>query len=187
MSFVRPLRITLYAILWIFSAVLLGLSAARLHYTLHLSPFDPLNQGTSFYDPIVAELVVTTLLTMIWAPFIVHNIVTKREYGHLYTFTSELVGLFVLFIFWLVGAAIATSFWGNLHWCHQYMQCRLLTALVAFAWLGWILIFALFLTSLLHSFANSAFSDPMHGQLYPRESVVYPAGTQTSEYRTSRA
>lgn len=33
----------------IFSIVLLGLSAARLHYTTHLPPGDTLNGGNNFY------------------------------------------------------------------------------------------------------------------------------------------
>ncbi|TFY61810.1 hypothetical protein EVG20_g6916 [Dentipellis fragilis] len=157
------------------------LSSPRTHYA---APRRPLAPGPALAPPrahplvpVRARLVLvrTLLRTAPLSPHLVH------------TFTSELVGLFVLFVFWLVGAAISTSIWGNLTWCRQFMQCRLLTALVAFAWMGWIILFGLFLTSLLHSIANSAFSDPMHGQLYARESVVYPAGTQTSEYRTSRA
>jgi hypothetical protein len=44
-----PVRIALYIALFLFSTVLLGLAGARLHYTLNLSPFDPLNGGVSFY------------------------------------------------------------------------------------------------------------------------------------------
>ena len=34
---------------WLFAAVLLGLSAQRLHYTTHLPLGDPLNEGKHFY------------------------------------------------------------------------------------------------------------------------------------------
>ncbi len=67
----------------VFSIVLLGLTSARIHYTSDLPAGDPLNDGVSFYgernvtaiteprlkyfpDPIVVELLVTTILTMAW-------------------------------------------------------------------------------------------------------------------------
>ncbi|TFY81185.1 hypothetical protein EWM64_g2832 [Hericium alpestre] len=132
-------------------------------------------------------------MTMLWIPFIIHTITHRREEGFVHTFLGELISLFILFVFWLVGAAIATSTsspissstWGDLGWCHQYHTCRILTALVAFAWMGWILVFALFLTSMLFCIANKAWQDPMHGTLYPRDSIAFPQA-QTSEYRASR-
>ena len=54
---------------WLFSAVLLGLTATRLHYTLFLPPYDPLNNGQSFFDPIVVELAVTSILALFWSSF----------------------------------------------------------------------------------------------------------------------
>lgn len=54
---------------WLFSAVLFGLTATRLHYTLHLPPNDPLNHGHSFYDPIAAELLAASILAMFWSSF----------------------------------------------------------------------------------------------------------------------
>jgi len=187
MSFLPPLRIFLYCVLFVFSVVLLGLSAARLHYTTHLEPFDPLNEGVSFYDPIVAELVATTIFTMLWSPYVIHAIYARREQGFLTTFAGEILGLSVLFLFWIVGAGISTSLWGNLGFCHQYQPCRLLTALVAFTWLGWIVLLMLLISSFLHPLANGGFNEPLHGWVYPRDSVMFPQGPATSEYRSSRA
>lgn len=34
---------------WLFSLILLSLTAARLNYTLHLPEGDPLNHGSDFY------------------------------------------------------------------------------------------------------------------------------------------
>lgn len=42
-------RLTTFVMQWLFSVVLLGLTAARIHYTEHLPPFDPLNNGHNFY------------------------------------------------------------------------------------------------------------------------------------------
>jgi len=170
MAAINPVRVALYVLLWVFSAVVLGLTAARLHYTTHpgLPPYDPLNNGLPFYDPIVAELLASSILTLLWTSWVIHVIFRSFEYGRVTSFASELLGLFVLFVLWLVGAAIATTVWGNLKWCWVYEPCRLLTALVAFAWMGWIVLFALLLVSALFALSNSAFGDPLHGRFDPR-------------------
>jgi hypothetical protein len=62
--------------------------------------------------------------------------------------------------------------WGNLGWCHQYSPCRLLSALVGIAWTGWVILFFLLGASLMHSLVNRAWTEPMHGHLYPRDSFV---------------
>jgi hypothetical protein len=54
---------------WVLSLVLLGLSAARIHYTENLSPDDPLNGGQDFYDPVVAELLATSIIVTLWSMF----------------------------------------------------------------------------------------------------------------------
>jgi len=44
--------------------------------------------------------------------------------------------------------------------------------MLAFAWVCWIVVFALFMTSLLFAIANKAFREPMHGRL-ERRSTLY--------------
>ncbi|KZT02858.1 uncharacterized protein LAESUDRAFT_729843 [Laetiporus sulphureus 93-53] len=86
-----------------------------------------------------------------------------------------MIGLFILFLLWLVGAAIASTMWGELGWCHEYEACRLLTALVAFAWLGWaMLLFLLFITAV-YAIVNRALFWQMHGRYAPRASGFGPA------------
>ncbi|KZP04147.1 hypothetical protein FIBSPDRAFT_1044777 [Athelia psychrophila] len=183
----HAIRISLYTILFLFSAVLFGLCCARLHYTRHLEPYDPLNRGTPFYDPIVAELLAASVLTMLWAPVIAHGVHAKRESarGYFTSFLFEAIGLFMFFVLWLVGAAIASSFWGNLHFCRQYQTCRLLTALVAFAWMGWIIISILLTISVMFAIANNAFGEPFHGRWDPRHS--HYRDSNVIETRTSTA
>ncbi|OCH89391.1 hypothetical protein OBBRIDRAFT_794344 [Obba rivulosa] len=171
MPTISGIRVGLYAALFLFSLVLLGLTADRIHYTLHLPPFDPLNGGNDFYDPIVAELLVSSILTMFWSCYSIHNIHRGYEYGLATSFAGEILGLFVLFVMWLVGAAIATSFWGALEWCWDFWQCRVLTALVAFAWVGWAVLFSLLLMSAMFAIANRAWWDPMHGRYDNRAST----------------
>jgi hypothetical protein len=66
--------------------VLLGLCATRIHYTTHLPLGDPLNQGHPFFgahpaytrrlplthlpaDSVVAELLVVSVVTILWIPY----------------------------------------------------------------------------------------------------------------------
>ena len=56
------------------------------------------------------------------------------------------------------------SIWPNLpSLCPQFEACRVLAAMVAFAWLGWIVVFALMVTTLMYATANSSWSEPAHG------------------------
>jgi len=163
-SVLPTVRVALYIVLWLFSVVLLGLTAARIHYTEHLPAFDPLNNGHNFFDPIVAELLVCALLAMMWAPLVVHMIHGRNEYRFLSRVWHELVGLTILWIMWLVGAAVATSIWPNLpSFCSHFKACRLLDAMLAFAWMGWIVITGLMVSTLLYATANRSWQEPAHG------------------------
>ncbi|KAI0092218.1 hypothetical protein BDY19DRAFT_587586 [Irpex rosettiformis] len=167
---VNRIRIFLYVVLFLFSAVLLGLTAARLHYTLHVPEGDPVNGGNDFYDPIVVELLVSSVLTLLWVPWVIHVIAKTSDYGWVSTFAGETVSLFIFFVMWLVGSAVSTHSWGDLSWCHIYRPCRILTAMVAFSWMGFILIFILLITNLMFAIANHAFRQPLHGRYDPRAS-----------------
>jgi len=156
----------MYGLLGLFSFILLCLSAARLHYTTHL----PKGDGMSFYDPIVAEVLFTTLLTITWCIFTIYSIHKRYENPYLSTFLGEVIGLSVLWLFWIVGAGVASTMWGNLGFCQQFQACQILSALVAFSWLGWLVLSLLLGFSLLFSFANKGFMDPLHGRWNPRES-----------------
>lgn len=178
-----PLRIALHFTLGVFSIILLGLTSARIHYTTNLPAGDPLNGGVDFYDPIVVELLVTTILTIPWCIYIV-RIIHKRIDGSLIsTFRGELIGLSVLWLFWIVGAAQSSTIWGDLSWCQRYQPCRILTAMLAFAWLGWIVLTLIMVLSIIFSIVNGAFSEPLHGRWDPRASVY----TGQMSTRTSAA
>ncbi|KAF7330263.1 hypothetical protein MVEN_02464000 [Mycena venus] len=165
------IRTFLYCTFGLFSLVLFGLTAARLHYTTHLPPGDPLNNGKNFFDPIVAELLFSSLFGMAWAIYAVLTIHHMREDRLIFSFASEIFVLSVLFVLYLVGAAIATSIWGNLSFCHQFQACRILTAMVAFAWMSWIVILFSLVSSVFVAIANAAFFSPFHGRWNPREST----------------
>ncbi|KAH9837616.1 uncharacterized protein C8Q71DRAFT_553477 [Rhodofomes roseus] len=170
---INAIRTLFYVLLFMFSAVMIGLTAARLEYTTHLPPYDPLNHGVSFYDPIVAELLASACLTLLWSLFALHILWPGRmfEYGVFSSFLGEMVGLFILFVLWLVGAAISSTFWAQLGWCHEYRTCRILTALVAFAWIGWATILFLLFITILFAVLNRALFWQMHGRYDPRAST----------------
>ena len=83
----------------------LGLTAYRVHHT---------NDVEGYYDSVVVELIFTSILTMLWIPLAVLLHVRKShtlERGAARGFAplhSEMVGLWVVWIFWLVGDAVAT-------------------------------------------------------------------------------
>ncbi|KLO17786.1 hypothetical protein SCHPADRAFT_900338 [Schizopora paradoxa] len=47
---------------WLFSLILLGLTGYRIHHTKGLP------NGFDFYDPVIAELLVTAIFTLLWVP-----------------------------------------------------------------------------------------------------------------------
>jgi len=127
-----PVRLGLYGALGFFSFLVFCLSAARLQYTTHIPGGDPLDGGRDFYDPIVVELLFTTLMTMPWCGYLIFCIYKRFEARYVSTFLEELIGLSVLWLFWIIGASIASSFWGDLSFCQRINACRVLSALVAF-------------------------------------------------------
>ncbi|KAJ7857739.1 hypothetical protein B0H14DRAFT_3864698 [Mycena olivaceomarginata] len=155
MAFDLPtLRIVSYAILALFSFIIFGLTIGRLNYTNHLPRGDPLNGD--FYDPDIVELLVTCMMSMGWAAFVIHTIYKRVENNLVSTFRAELIGLFVVWMFWIVGTGIATTQWGNLGFCAQFEACRVLSAIVAFSWLSWIMVTFNLGVSLTFILANGA-------------------------------
>ncbi|KAF6746167.1 hypothetical protein DFP72DRAFT_295278 [Ephemerocybe angulata] len=172
-SFDLPLlRMGLYGALAVFSFLLFVFSAARLNYTLTLSKGDSLNGGRKFYDPVVAELLFTSLISMPWAAFMIFSIHKRYENRYISKFRDEMIMLAFIWIFWMVGTAYATSIWAaDIASCQNFNACRVLSALLAFAWLGWLALTALFGICLLFTIANHAFLEPLHGRWDPRQTV----------------
>ncbi|KZV92879.1 hypothetical protein EXIGLDRAFT_717843 [Exidia glandulosa HHB12029] len=160
-------RIFLFVFLWLLACVLLGLSADRIWYTRHLPTGDPLNNGKPFYDPIIAELLFTTSLAILWIPWILLAIGRRREGLRRYSFTHSVVGLFILTVLFIVGAAVSAHFWGGLSWCHRYWQCRILTALVGVAWAAALVSLLLFILEFHYAWRHRAWGYPMHGRYDP--------------------
>ncbi|TFK19558.1 hypothetical protein FA15DRAFT_674325 [Coprinopsis marcescibilis] len=165
------LRIGLYAAFAVCSFFVFVFCCARLNYTTTLSRDDSLNNGRSFHDPVIPELLFTSLIAMPWAGFMIYSIHKRYENRYLSKFRDEIIGLAVIWLFWMVGTGIATSMWGSLGWCQHINACRILTALVAFCWLGWLALTALLGIALLFAIANNAFLEPLHGKWDPRQTI----------------
>ncbi|KAF8208857.1 hypothetical protein K438DRAFT_1917225 [Mycena galopus ATCC 62051] len=169
MAFDLPtLRIVSYAVFALFSLIVFALTIARLSYTNHLRPNDPLNHGRPFYDPDVVELLITAMMSMAWAAFVIRTIHRRVEDNLVSTFRGELIGLFIVWIFWIIGSSVATQQWGNLGFCAEFEQCRVLSAMVAFCWLAWIMVSFNFGVSITFILANGALLEPLHGQWVPQ-------------------
>jgi len=158
----------LYAFLWIVSVVLLGLTAYRIHST----------KRVGFYDPIIAELLVVSILTILWTPFAIFTLV-RGSYGAHHAGTTnaaaagtttttttntrrpgylpETIGLAILWVMWLVGAVVTTNTWPAKKFCGPGKQCSILAAILAFAWIGWGLLTLLGVSLLAHHAAGTGY------------------------------
>ncbi|KAH9949149.1 hypothetical protein B0H21DRAFT_840612 [Amylocystis lapponica] len=152
------LRLPLYYTLWLFSGLLLSFTAVRLNYTTHLPAGDPLNNHVDFYahtsarapDPIVVELLVSSILALGFALFVfpVADRFLPDVFLEVRSSIAELIALATLWLFWLVGAAVSSTIWPNLSFCAGFAACRILSAMTAFAWLGWVTICGLLVVTL---------------------------------------
>lgn len=133
---VSRVRMILYAILVLLSIILFWLCVARLVFTTDLG----------FYDPIVVELLISTILAIVWSFFILYCIYKRVQFQFVSTFRDEIIGLFVLWLFWIIGCSIATSRWGYISCPELQRPCDVIAALLAFSWLGWIVITAILIT-----------------------------------------
>ena len=61
------------------------------------------------------------------------------------------------------------AIWGDLSWCSQFQACRILSAMMAFAWLGWLCIFGLQLLIFIAWFKarKAAFATQTAAAAYP--------------------
>lgn len=131
-------RLGLYLAFILWSILLFFLCIARINYTDHRRNEPSLNGGAPFYDPSVVELLVCSMLGMAFGGIMLRNLWFRKSHSFLSTNTFEIVGLAVLWLLWLGGAAAASTVWPDLSWCVQYQPCVVLQVLMAWAWLGWI-------------------------------------------------
>ncbi|KAK0449834.1 uncharacterized protein EV420DRAFT_1707012 [Desarmillaria tabescens] len=135
--------------------ILLGLTGYRVHVTE--------GYEDNFYEPIIVELLVSACLAIIWAP-IAGCLVLRNHNASKCSpqFLSEMVGNFVLWVMWLVGAVDTTNrIIPGKNWCGPGKQCRILTAILAFSWIGWSFLTIIGAMSLMYCVYQSAQPAPI--------------------------
>ncbi|KAF5378574.1 hypothetical protein D9615_007125 [Tricholomella constricta] len=162
----HPFRIALYALLAVFSIILIGLTASRIHHTKSLSSPDPLHAGFGYYDPIVVELLVTSIFSFLWALPLMFCIGARTEAGFIGSYLFEMVGLFILWVMYLVGAAIFSHKFHGVSFCRGFFnQCRVVTAILAWSWINWAIVFFLLIASVASLFSSrTSATSPLHGR-----------------------
>ncbi|KNZ78573.1 hypothetical protein J132_11212 [Termitomyces sp. J132] len=169
MSFHGPLRAGLYSALFIFSVILLGLTAARVHHTKSLGSPDTISRGRSgYYEPITVELLSTSIIATLFSLPLMACLCSRRGFG-LPHFLTELLGILSLFVLYLVGAAIFTHKYRRISYCRGYfLQCRIVSAIMAFSWMSWAITLFLLLAALAALFhfrqhgSNTGYGDRKH-------------------------
>jgi len=155
-------RLVLYVALAVWAFILFSLCCARLSYTSTPRTNTSLYDGAPFHDPSVAELLVSSIFTLIFLPIILFTTLKQSRHSVLGRVWFEIICLFVLWLFYVGGAGalsnILPNVWYNGAWC-AYSQCNLLQAILAFAWLGWITITFLLLGSLFFAFRSRGWQD----------------------------
>ncbi|KAL1695449.1 hypothetical protein GGG16DRAFT_99763 [Schizophyllum commune] len=165
-----PLRKGLYALLTLLSITLAGLTITRIVNTESVPP-----PGRGSYDKVTAELLASSLLTIPWAIHAIHSLRRRIDTGFGRSFAHELGALLVLWLLWLIGAAVATSHWTDQYSCWYQFSCRLLTAITAIAWSGFAIITFLVIASAILGSKKGGFGKPMHAQYDGRHAGAYDA------------
>ncbi|KJA26596.1 hypothetical protein HYPSUDRAFT_198867 [Hypholoma sublateritium FD-334 SS-4] len=136
------------------STTLLGLTAYRINYTKHLSNGDILTNNSNFYDPIIVELLVTSILALLFSLFLIAAVFSRFGTGAK-GFFAEHAMMWIIWIMFLVGAAITAHTWRNTWWCRGgYKECRIIAAIKAFSWICWILATFALIASAVNFFQN---------------------------------
>jgi len=160
-------RMPLYFALWLVSAIVLGLTAFRLHHTRSLF---------HFHENIVIELLVTSLLTLLWVPYALFSLFRfRRNTAATGTSTGgathwpgihrqpEAHGNLILWLLWLVGAAIFTNTWPTFLARHATGQTKIMTAIEGFSWIAWSLLTLIWLLHFMHHSASTAVGGTQYG------------------------
>ncbi|KAF8815256.1 hypothetical protein BYT27DRAFT_7129161, partial [Phlegmacium glaucopus] len=125
----------LYPLLFVFSTVLLGLTAYRVHYTKSLSGGDILTTRSHYYDPRIVALLVGSILAVVFSMIMLVVMLAWRNGG---TSFAETGSVLILWIYFLITAALVTDQFSNLKWCRGgFKECSVLETIKAFSWMCW--------------------------------------------------
>ncbi|KAF9255619.1 hypothetical protein L218DRAFT_1008396 [Marasmius fiardii PR-910] len=159
------IRAWLYIVLFVFSLILFAICAARISFT---------NSNFGGYNPSVVEMLVTAILAMFWCGFMLFLFFADVVNPFIQLYRDELIGLLILWLLWIGGAAAVSAVFTGVENCQWNDQCRLLSALLAFAWLGWITLTVIIALSAYISWKHGGLTTALHGRSSSR-AVVPPA------------
>ncbi|KAJ8073878.1 hypothetical protein PM082_012156 [Marasmius tenuissimus] len=150
------IRAWLYIALVVFSFILLALCAARISFT---------NDVAGGYEASVVELLVSTILALLWTGFMLLLYFTSTSNRLIRFYRDELIALVILWLLWLGGAAAASDiFRGCSVVGDRFFGCRYTSAILAFAWLGWITLTALLGVSAYIGWKHGGLTTELHGR-----------------------
>ncbi|KIY65137.1 hypothetical protein CYLTODRAFT_492565 [Cylindrobasidium torrendii FP15055 ss-10] len=169
-------RLLTYALLWLFAVILLGLTAWRIHYTFRT-------------ENIIAEILATSVLTIVWVPiavmFLLSGRSTRANNPDTVTVRSsrlhprlphEAAGWFVLWLMYLVGAAYMTNrILPGRNYCRGYTHCSSLTTTLAITWIQWSLLTIIGIFMLMHYAASRTPTTVEPGLATSKEPRTIPA------------
>ncbi|KAJ2929608.1 hypothetical protein H1R20_g7494, partial [Candolleomyces eurysporus] len=134
MTALSAARIFFHGLLWCCAVVLMALTAYRIHYTKGRDSGDILTLRTHYYDSVIIELLVTSILTFLGSTIVIVLIAGRMSGSK--SFMGEMLYLFIVWVMFLVGGSITTHKWLHLRWCRgSYKVCRILETIKAFSWI----------------------------------------------------
>ncbi|KIL62996.1 hypothetical protein M378DRAFT_12495 [Amanita muscaria Koide BX008] len=153
----RPTRIILNFMVVIFAIILIGLTSSRIHFT-HQQPI-------GFFEPITADILATSIIAFLWS-LAVLLLLAGRVGGSLASFFIENIMYFLIWVLYLVANAIYSHKFAHIGHCRRFAeQCRVITAILAFAWINWAIYTFLIVISLAHmATAGAGVFDPMYSE-----------------------
>jgi len=137
----RLSRLVLYVLIWIFSVILIGFTASRIHFT---------HATAQFFEPITAEILSTSIIALIWTTYIILFLGVQAG-GVAASYAVENFFNIILWVLYLVGNAIFSHKFAHIGQCRRGAEtCRILTGIMAFAWINWAFLTFLIIISLAH-------------------------------------
>ncbi|KAK0493360.1 hypothetical protein EDD18DRAFT_1179756, partial [Armillaria luteobubalina] len=98
-----------------------------------LTHSQPLNEEAMSFDYGIHRVLAYAWLVMASSLLGEHSVSHRSS-----RFRSEMLGTFVLWVMWLVGAVDTTNrIIPGKNYCPRGKQCRILTTILAFSWIGW--------------------------------------------------
>ncbi|KAK2467830.1 hypothetical protein APHAL10511_000125 [Amanita phalloides] len=158
MSFWSAGRLLLYILIWIISVILIGFTSSRIHFT---------HATASFFEPITAEILATSIIALLWSTFMqVTLFIGLRVGGIVASFAAENFFNICIWVLYLVGNAIFSHKFAHIGLCRRGAEtCRIITGIMAFAWINWAFFTFLIILSLGHMVsAGASVTDPSYSE-----------------------